>query len=218
MQTAVPEAMVQSQELTDFGFRVSDSVTAIGMGPGIGKSPETSSKLKLLIQCVNNPQPATRNPLLIDADGLNILSENKTWLGFLQPGTVLTPHPKEFARLFGEEADMLKRLSILISNAVKYRCIIVLKGAHTAIALPDGTVWFNSTGNPGLAKGGSGDVLSGIITGLLAQGYPSSQAALLGVYLHGLSADIAVQNSSEEALTPSDVIESLGKAFKAIQK
>ena len=113
---------------------------------------------------------------------------------------------------------MLKRLSILISNAVKYRCIIVLKGAHTAIALPDGTVWFNSTGNPGLAKGGSGDVLSGIITGLLAQGYPSSQAALLGVYLHGLSADIAVQNSSEEALTPSDVIESLGKAFKAIQK
>lgn len=211
IQTAVPEAMVQTDENTNHisGRWIPGKETAIGAGPGIGKDEETASFLKLLIQ-------ETEIPLLLDADALNILSENKTWMGFLPAGTVMTPHPKEFSRLFGDEADDVKRMDLLASQAVRLRSVILLKGAHTAVALPDGTIWFNATGNPGLAKGGSGDVLSGVITSLLAQGYPPSQAAILGCWLHGKAADLALERSSEEALTPSDVIEKLGAAFKAL--
>lgn len=211
IQTAVPEAIVQpdANEKHLSGRWLGGKETAIGVGPGIGLQEDTVGFVKLLIQ-------DTELPVLLDADALNILGKNPTWMGFLQPGTILTPHPKEFARLFGEEKDDLKRLELLTRHAVRLRSVIVLKGAHTSIGLPDGTVWFNATGNPGLAKGGSGDVLSGVITSLLAQGYPASQAAILGVWLHGKAADLAVQQSSEEALIPSDVIEKLGAAFKAL--
>ncbi|MCC7302059.1 MAG: NAD(P)H-hydrate dehydratase [Bacteroidia bacterium] len=211
IQTALPEAIVDADTgVTCLSGRIRFvNETAVGAGPGIGTGEDTNSFIKLLIQ-------ECPVPLLLDADALNILSANPTWLAFIPAGTILTPHPGEFARLFGAEPDDLKRLDQLIRQAVRLRSVIVLKGAHTWIGLPDGTVWFNATGNPGLAKGGSGDVLSGIITSLLAQGYPPSHAAIFGVYLHGLAADIAVNASSEEALIPGDVISHLGDAFKAL--
>jgi hydroxyethylthiazole kinase-like uncharacterized protein yjeF len=155
--------------------------------------------------------------LLIDADGLNILSENKPWLNFLPPDTILTPHPKEFERLAGKQADDFERLTELKKFSMLHRCIVVLKGAHTSVAMPDGTVFFNSSGNAGLAKGGSGDGLTGIILGLLARGYNAPQAALIGTFLHGFAADLCIKKKSMESLLISDVIEQLGKGFKKLE-
>ncbi len=211
MQSGVPEAMVSADKGKEFLSTpfLADKQDAMGIGPGIGTYDETAAVIKQLIQ-------DHRMPMVFDADALNILAKNMTWMGFLPKGCILTPHVKEFGRMFGTEQDPLKRLALLQRNAVKYNVCIVLKGAHTSIAGPDGKVYFNSTGNPGLAKGGSGDVLTGIITALLAQGYQSTDAAILGVYLHGLAADIAVTTSSEEALTPGDVIDNLGRAYREI--
>ena len=141
----------------------------------------------------------------MDADALNILSENKTWLSFLPPRTILTPHPKEFERLFGKTANSFERLELLREMATKYNLIIVLKGAHSATAMPNGTVFFNSTGNPGMATAGSGDVLTGMILSLLAQHYQPEEAAVLGVYLHGLAGDLSTEDNGQEALIASDI-------------
>ena len=157
-----------------------------------------------------------RIPLLIDADGLNILSQHPDWFELLPEGTILTPHPKEFDRLAGESADSYERHLKQREFASRYKVVVVLKGAHTGIASPDGRYWFNTTGNPGMATGGSGDVLTGIITGLLAQGVPSLEAALAGVYLHGLAGDLAVEASSEEALIAGDMNLYLGEAFREL--
>jgi NAD(P)H-hydrate epimerase len=180
--------------------------SAIGIGPGIGTDAETASMLKRLIQ----DAPA---PLVIDADALNILAENKTWLAFLPPGTVLTPHPKEFDRLAGASTNGYERLHKAKALAVKMNMVLVLKGAYTAILSPDGRVFFNSTGNPGMAKGGSGDALTGIITGLRAQGLDPLSAALLGVYAHGLAGDLAAKQLGLDGMLPSDLIEHLPEAW-----
>ena len=182
---------------------------AIGFGPGVGTETGTQQVLKKLLQYYSGK-------LLIDADGLNILSENKTWLTFLPPDTILTPHPKEFERLAGKQSDDFDRLTELKKFAMRHRCIVVLKGAHSAVAMPDGTVFFNSSGNAGLAKGGSGDGLTGIILGLLARGYNAPQSALIGTFVHGFAADLCVKKKSMESLLISDVIDQLGKAFKKL--
>jgi NAD(P)H-hydrate epimerase len=147
---------------------------------------------------------------------LNILAGNSDLLNKLPKGCILTPHPKEFERLAGGWNDDFERLEKLKQTAEKLKAVIVLKGAFTSIASPDGSVFFNSTGNPGMATGGSGDVLTGILTGLLAQGYASLNAAMIGVYLHGLSGDMAVLDTGLEAMIASDLIDYLPKAFRRI--
>ncbi len=152
--------------------------------------------------------------MVIDADALNILSENKELIELIPEGSILTPHPKEFERLAGTWTDDFNRLELLRSFSSKIKSIVVLKGAYSAIANPDGKVYFNSTGNPGMATGGSGDVLTGILTGLLSQGYSSIDAAILGVYAHGLSGDLAAADLGMDSLIAGDVVEFLPYAFK----
>lgn len=207
LQNAVPEAMVQADQRAKFWAEMPDvqGIASIGVGPGIGRAPETAAVLKVLLQSV-------QVPLVLDADALNIVSENG-WLHLIPSNTILTPHPKEFERLFGKTVHGFERLDVQRKMAQQHRIYIVLKGAHTSIASPNGDCWFNSTGNPGMATGGSGDVLTGILTGLLAQGYTPQSACLLGVYLHGLAGDLAAESLSQEALIAGDLIDYLGKAW-----
>jgi hydroxyethylthiazole kinase-like uncharacterized protein yjeF len=208
MQSAASEAMVHAdaEERIISSHVHLDPFQAIGIGPGIGLDKQTGNILKLLIQ-----QSAI--PLVIDADALNILSQNKTWLSFLPKGSILTPHPKEFERLSGKKGNSYDRLEWQKEFSLKYGVYIVLKGAHTSVSCPGGEVFFNSSGNPGMAKGGTGDALTGILCGLLAQGYVPQEAAVFGVYLHGLAGDIAARHMSMEAMTAGDLIAAMGEAF-----
>lgn len=211
IQTVLPEAMV----ITDAEERhlskapSAGTFTAVGIGPGIGKDEQTQSMLKLLIQ-------NSTLPLVLDADALNILGQNKTWISFLPAGSILTPHPKEFERMAGGWINDEERHSLLRNFAVKHNVHVVLKGAHTAIASPNGNIYFNSTGNPGMAKGGSGDVLTGIITGLAARGYLPLEACILGVYLHGLAGDFAAEALTGEAMSAGDIASHLSDAWKLL--
>ncbi len=212
LQTANPEVMVETDSSETI---ISDTISpgkynAIGIGPGIGMEKETQNTLKVLIQ-------NAKLPLVLDADALNILSENKTWISFLPKNSILTPHPGEFKRLVGDFKDDYDRFLAQKEFSMKHGVYIVLKGAHTCITCPDGEAYFNSTGNPGMATAGSGDVLTGIITGFLAQSYDPKQACVLGVYLHGLAGDIAAEHLSEESLIARNIIECLGEAFKEIR-
>ena len=187
-----------------------DAFNAIGVGPGLGTTDDAQRMVRHLIQ-------DAKVPMVMDADALNILSENKTWLSFLYGKTILTPHPKEFERLFGKTSNSFERLALQREMAVKHGIIIVLKGAHTSVAMPNGAVFFNSTGNPGMATAGSGDVLTGMILSLLAQRYTPEEAAVLGVYLHGLAGDLAAEALGQEALIASDITENIGKAYLSLQ-
>ncbi len=208
LQTAVPEAMIAIDPDPDRYTSVPDlgSYTSIAIGPGIGTESRTQHALKGLIQ-------VARVPLIIDADAINILSENKTWLSFIPKGSIFTPHPKEFERLAGKSSDDFERNRKQREFSFKYQCYVVLKGAQTAITTPGGECFFNSTGNPGMATGGSGDVLTGIIAGLCAQGYSPLVSALTGVYIHGLAGDLALAETGPEAMIAGDIISYLGKAF-----
>ncbi|MBE0647831.1 MAG: NAD(P)H-hydrate dehydratase, partial [Bacteroidales bacterium] len=137
-------------------------------------------------------------------------------LSFLPPGSILTPHPKEFEQMAGKTSNDFQRNQLQRELSFKYSCYIVLKGANTAITTPNGRCFFNTTGNPGMATGGSGDVLTGMITGILAQHYSPVEACLLGVYLHGLAGDIAAEITGQEALTASDIINCIGNAFLSL--
>ena len=209
LQSAVPEAMIESDE---HELRITQSVdiqkySAIGIGPGLGTHEETAKAIHRLFQ-----QAST--PMVIDADALNLLSTYPEWWPLVPENSILTPHPKEFERLFGKTGNDFERNDLQRAKAREHRVFIILKGANTATALPDGSCWFNSTGNPGMATGGSGDVLTGILTGLLAQGYTSQEACMLGVYLHGIAGDFAAERFSQEALIAGDLIEFLGAAWK----
>ncbi len=203
LMAAVPEAMIHTDDKLD-------KFNAIGVGPGLGMDDDAQRLVRHLIQ-------DAQVPLVMDADALNILSENPTWLSFLPSKTILTPHPKEFERLFGKTSTSFERLELLRDMAFGYGIIIVLKGANTAVAMPNGAVFFNSTGNPGMATAGSGDVLTGMILSLLAQRYTPEEAAVLGVYLHGLAGDIAAGFIGQEALIASDITEHIGKAYMSLQ-
>lgn len=145
---------------------------------------------------------------VIDADALNMLALHQR-LDLIPRQAVLTPHPKEFERLFGKTDNSYGQLQLALQKAIEYKCVIVLKGAHTRVIMPDGRCYFNMTGNAALAKGGSGDVLGGMIASYLAQGYGCEQAALNGVYFHGLAADQLVKKMNMEAVLPTDIIEEL---------
>lgn len=213
MQISVAEAMVSESMGQDFISDLFDgwrSCTSIGIGPGLGKQTETSLVLKDLI-C-----NYTGN-LVVDADAIIILAANKDWLVLSKAKMILTPHPKEFERLVGKWKNDFEKIELQKNFAKHYNSVVVLKGAHTSIALPDGTIYFNSTGNNGMASGGFGDVLTGIILGLLASGYSNEDSAIIGVYLHGLAADLALDIQSEESLLALDIIDYLGRAFKEIK-
>lgn len=204
-QISIPEAMTTVDESDKYISKAPDlaSATAIGIGPGIGQDNATVKALEKVLE-------QTKVPVIIDADALNILSTNRHLLYKLPENTILTPHPKEFQRLAGESDNEYERLEKARAFSSKYKVIICLKGANTAVVLPNGEVHFNSTGNPGMATGGTGDVLTGIITSLLAQKYEPADAAILGVYQHGLAGDRAAEARGQTALIASDVVEHLG--------
>lgn len=208
LQTVIPEAMVSIDESdTIFTGAINlRAFSAIGIGPAIGQADDTQQAFYELIK-------VSKTPMVIDADALNILGLHNDWIGMLPNGSILTPHPKEFERLSGEKSEGFQRLQKALDVAKQNQIFIVLKGAHSAIICPDGEVYFNSTGNPGMATAGSGDVLTGIILSLLAQGYNSKDAALLGVYVHGLAGDIASDQKGEISLIASDIVDNLGEAF-----
>ncbi len=212
MQTAVPEAMVCIDE-SGTRFCKSDEqdlYQAIGIGPGIGQKKAT---LNSLIGILNNAQ----KPVVLDADALNLLAKNQFLYDLIPENSILTPHPGEFRRLAGETDNFYQRFEKQKALAKEQKVIVVLKGAHTSIALPDGRCYFNTTGNPGMGTAGSGDVLTGIITSLLAQGYPPENAAITGVYLHGLAGDLAAKAQGERALIASDIIDHIGEAYKHLE-
>lgn len=208
LQTAVPEAMFESTGVDYFENVPAklDDYDAIGFGPGLGTSKETQKSVRRLLEMYNKP-------MVIDADGLNILSENPELLEIIPAKSILTPHPKEFERLAGKSKNDFTRLRKIQAFAERWNCYLVLKGANTAIATPEGKIYFNSTGNPGMATGGAGDVLTGVITSLLAQGQSPFHAAILGVYLHGLAGDLAKEKVGEVSLIASDITDFLPGAW-----
>ena len=214
LQASVPEAMCRPDDnqhvltgMPDRGINESGSLSpadysTIGIGPGIGQSLETLDMLKTLL-------PKLKKPIVIDADALNLLSENRELLTKLPPNSILTPHPKEFERLTKKWENDYQKLGILREFAKKYRVVVVLKGAYSAVATPEGDVHFNSTGNPGLSTGGTGDVLTGVLTALLAQGYDPVEAAVLGVFTHGLAGDHVAKKRGSIGMIASDIIDEL---------
>ena len=207
MQSSFPEAMVMTDTdeniLTKIEINFKPSV--IGIGVGMGTNPKT-------IKAFEDFLKTNKSPLVVDADAINILSQKKTLIKFLPEGTVLTPHPKELERLIGAWKDDFDKLKKAKAFSKKYRLIIVIKGANT-ITVMENKLYVNTSGNPGMATGGTGDVLTGIITGLISQDYNPLVAAIFGVYLHGKSADIAVQDTGYESLIASHIIETLGEAY-----
>ena len=212
LQTTVPEAIFSPDKGENHieGIPVHPRYSAIAIGPGMGCNETSVSALMHLVKEI-------RQPLVLDADALNCIAREQSLLRYLPSHTILTPHIHELERMFGPMTDDASRLKCITHVATKYDIIVILKGANTAIALPDGTIHFNSTGNPGMATAGSGDVLTGVIGSLLAQGYPPEDAAIIGVYLHGVAGDIAARESGEEYITASDIINHLGLAFKQIK-
>ncbi len=211
LQTAIPEVMVltdiQDGKISDITFEIEPK--AIGIGPGLGQAVVTQNALHQFLK-------TSKTPLVIDADALNILSKNKEWFSLVPPKTILTPHPKELERLIGKWDSEEEKRSKAISFSKQYQVIIVMKGAPTQII--DGeTVYENTTGNAALATAGTGDVLTGMITSLLAQSYEPISAAILGVYLHGLTADIALPETGYQSFIASDVIANIGKAFLSLE-
>ncbi len=209
LQTAVPEAMCRPdghQNVLTGASEVESPAPAdystVGIGPGIGKAPETLSMFRELL-------PTLKKPIVVDADALNLLAENNDLLTLLPPNSILTPHPKEFERLTKKWNDDYEKLDILKDFAKKYQVVVVLKGAYSAIATPTGEIHFNSTGNPGLSTGGTGDVLTGVLTALLAQGYDPVEAAVLGVFAHGQAGDRAAEQRGPIGMVASDVVDAL---------
>lgn len=213
IQTAAPEAVVSIDEsdILFTGIQDLTNYSAVGIGPGLSCQPNCAKGFHDLLKKI-------QVPLIIDADAVNILAENKYWLEELPENTILTPHPGEFDRLFGQCENSFERHLKQLEYAIMYKIIIILKGAHTMIAMPNGKCFINATGNAGMATGGSGDVLTGIITSLLAQGYNAEHAAVLAVYLHGMAGDIAMKEQSQESLIAGDLINYLGEAFKLSRK
>ncbi len=211
IQTAIPEAMTSIDQHDSMFTEFPDlkPFSAIGVGPGLGTKSNSKKAFCELLE-------KAEVPLVIDADGLNILSENNDWLVKLPENSVLTPHPGEFKRLVGDSVNSYDRLQKQISFSKKYKVILVVKGANTSVSTPDGNVYFNSTGNPGMATAGSGDALTGIILSLIAQGLHPEKAAVAAIYIHGLAGDLAMKKKSEYSMIAGDIIDSLGDAFLQI--
>ena len=213
LPTVIPEAILSrdadSESFSRIDFESHPGINAIAIGCGLGKSKAATIGLKNVLDEVNEP-------LILDADALNILAKNKTWLGFLPALSILTPHIKEFERMAGHADNDFDRIAKLRQFAIKYGVIVILKGAHTAVAMPDGHIFFNTTGNPGMATAGSGDTLTGLLLALRSQGYSPEAAALVAVYIHGKAGDLAVENLGHtSALIASDLPNFFGQAMQS---
>lgn len=211
LQTTCPEAMFISG-----GGKLIEEIeiqedVVYGIGPGLGTDSLTEKALLKFLE-------QSSKPLLLDADALNSIAKNKDSINLIPKNSIITPHPKEFERLFGSTENSFERLEIGRTKAKELQIFIVLKDHHTQVITPEGNVFYNITGNSGLAKGGSGDVLTGIITSLLAQNYSPKNACILGVWLHGKAADFAAHKFSKEAMLPTDVIDELGNVFLELNK
>ena len=212
MQISVPEAIVSTDKED---HHISEALPmedydAVGIGPGIGTNEHTAIAIITQIR-------RSQVPIVLDADALNILASHRAWLQQLPPGVIMTPHPKEMERMAGNRfSNSYERLCKAQDMAEQLKAYILLKGKYTALCTPDGNIIFNSTGNAGMATAGCGDVLTGIITGLLARGYQKGDACLLGMYLHGLAGDLAARELGEESLMASDIIAFLPKAFNRL--
>ena len=212
LQSTVPEAMVK-----DAGKKVIQDVgdlslfTSLGIGPGLTNIKQHASLLEKIFS-------RHKKPVVIDADGLNVIAGNKGLLKKIPAESILTPHQKEFERLFRHTEQDFERTLLALEISSEYKIYLVIKGHRTLITTPDKKVFLNSTGNAGMATAGSGDVLTGIITGLSAQGYSSEESCLLGVYVHGLAGDIAAAEFSETALIAGDINKYLGYAFKQLEQ
>lgn len=211
MQAAAPEAMTIMSGVNE--INVDDLNTSnykvIAVGPGIGTSQQVQKSVLKLIQSADAP-------LVLDADALNCISQNQHILEVIPKNSILTPHLKEFERLTHEATSDFHRHQLQVEFSVQHQVIVVLKGAHTCITSPSGESYFNSTGNTGLAKGGSGDILTGLIAGLVAQNYSPINAAIIGVYIHGLAADITKSKFNEITMLPSDVVNHYAEAFDSL--
>ena len=214
LQTAVPSAMFATSNdktyLTDISLR--HTYQAIGIGPGIGTRDDTITALGNFLKQCN----AKQMPLVIDADALNCIAARPILLNYLPVMSVLTPHEGEFDRLFGEQSSSEARLRKAIEVSAFYNVVILLKGRYTAVVRPDGKVHINSSGSPALATGGSGDVLTGIITGLMSQSYSSEMATILGAYIHGVAGEICADEHGTFGTTAEDIAQNVGKAIKSI--
>lgn len=212
VQTSVPEAMTQIDiSETCFASAIdTDDYQAVGIGPGLGKAVETEAALlEQIASC--------QTPMVVDADALNLLGEKRSYIGRLPQGSILTPHPKELERLVGKCQNSYERLMKARELAKTANVHIILKGAYSAVIAPDGKCWFNITGNPGMATGGSGDVLTGVVLALLAQGYDAGVAARLATYVHGLAGDVACKKLGEIGMVASDIISSLPLAWRMLE-
>ena len=210
-QTAVPEAMYEPDRSDHYigDMRIHHDHQAVAVGPGIGTQEQTIDALETMLK-------TGVGPFILDADALNCISKRPQLLSLLPPQTIITPHIGEFDRLFGEQGSSEERLKTAIAMARQYKIIIVLKGHYTATIRPTGRVYFNSTGNPGMATAGAGDVLTGVIAAFMAQGYRPEHAATIGVYIHGLAGDLAVEKIGEFGLTAGDIADYLGRAIRYI--
>ena len=211
LQTAVPEAVLAiDRDERIFSEAIdTEDFDAMGIGPGLGRAEQSAIAMISQIK-------RAQCPVVVDADALNILGNHHAWLQQMPKGIILTPHPKELDRLEGNSADSYEQLTKARTLAERLQGYVVLKEHYTAICTPEGKVWFNTTGNAGMATAGSGDVLTGIITALLARGYKQQEACMAGVYLHGLAGDIAAEEMGQESLIASDILSCLPKAFKAL--
>ena len=213
LQISAPEAIIQfDREETIFSEAVdTEDFNAVGIGPGLGTSEQTAIAIIAQLR-------RTQCPIVADADAINILANHRAWVQQLPKDIIMTPHPKEFDRLEGPSTDSYERLMKARDLAQRLQAYILLKGHHTSLCLPDGHIMFNSTGNAGMATAGSGDVLTGIITGLLARGYKHLDACVVGMYLHGLAGDIAAKELGVESVIAGDLIQYLPYAFKRLNE
>ncbi len=213
VQTSVPEAMTEI-DINDVRFSCAtdtDDYQVVGIGPGLGKAGDTEAALLEQIE-------SCQTPMVVDADALNLLGEHRSYIGRLPKGSILTPHPKELERLVGKCQNSYERLTKARELARSAGVHILLKGAYSVIIAPSGKCWFNPTGNPGMATGGSGDVLTGVVLALLAQGYDAETAARMAAYVHGLAGDIACKKHGVMGMTAGDIVTCLPPAWRMLEE
>ena len=213
VQTSVPEAMTEI-DINDVRFSCAtdtDDYQAVGIGPGLGKAGDTEAALLEQIE-------SCQTPMVVDADALNLLGEHRSYIGRLPKGSILTPHPKELERLVGKCQNSYERLTKARELARSAGVHILLKGAYSVVIAPSGKCWFNPTGNPGMATGGSGDVLTGVVLALLAQGYDAETAARMAAYVHGLAGDIACKKHGVMGMTAGDIVTCLPPAWRMLEE
>lgn len=213
LQTLAPEALCLvsgTEQLTEMAA-FTDGVSGLAAGPGIGDSAATKDALRALLT-------QQTKPMVLDADALNIISGEKEMLLQLPPRSILTPHPKEFERLFGATENSMARLELAREKAIAHQVLIVMKDRFTVIVTPSGDCWYNLRGAAAMATAGSGDVLTGVLAGILAQGYSPFAAAVLGVHVHALAGEYATKAMGIHATLAGDLVQQLGAAFRELEK